>query len=126
MRTYRQRKVITALINKAKRTPLTKLIAIMRDIFPLITTDLSPLEITGLAYKGGMSMLLFDIEQTRVPLEDQCDAGMHNGQWTEVLDFDAVRRYLHDFYLYRQNRRFRQITFFCTKQKSAVNPNFAR
>ena len=97
MRTYRQRKVITALINKAKRTPLTKLIAIMRDIFPLITTDLSPLEITGLAYKGGMSMLLFDIEQTRVPLEDQCEAGMHNGQWTEVLDFDAVRRFLHDF-----------------------------
>ena len=66
MRTYRQRKVITALINKAKRTPLTKLIAIMRDIFPLITTDLSPLEITGLAYKGGMSMLLFDIEQAQV------------------------------------------------------------
>ena len=26
MRTYRQRKVITALINKAKRTPLTKLV----------------------------------------------------------------------------------------------------
>lgn len=97
MRTYRQRKVISALIDKAKRTPVTKLISIMRDIFPLITTDLSPLEITGLAYKGGLSVLLFDIEQTRVPLENQSDDGMHNGQWTEVLDFDAVREYLYDF-----------------------------
>lgn len=97
MRTYRQRKVITALINKARKTPVSDLFALMSDIFPLITTDLSPLEITGLVYKGGLGMLLFDIEQTRVPQDGQSDNGMHNGQWTEELDFDAVREYLSDF-----------------------------
>lgn len=97
MRTYRQRKVITALINKAKSTSPSELISMMNDVFPLITTDLSPLEITGLAYKGGLGLLMFDIEQTRVPQDGQSDNGMHNGQWTEELDFDAVREYLYDF-----------------------------
>lgn len=97
MRTYRQRKVITALINKAKRTDPATLFATARDVIPMLTTDLSPFEITGLAYKSLAAMLGFRLQQTRVPTDEQMTVGTQSGQWVEEPDLDAVRAYLKDF-----------------------------
>ena len=97
MRTYRQRKVITSLIEKAKRTDPATLFATARDVIPMLTTDLSPLEITGLAYKAVAALFGFKLLQTRVPTDDQMSTGMKNGQWVEEPDLEAVRDYLHDF-----------------------------
>ncbi|MBR2730741.1 MAG: LCP family protein [Clostridia bacterium] len=97
MRTYRQRKVITALIEKAKRTDPATLFATARDIIPMLTTDLSAIEITGVAYKAGLAMLGFQLAQTRVPTDDQMTVGTKNGQWVEEADLEAVQDYLHDF-----------------------------
>lgn len=97
MRTYRQRKVITALINQAKDAGISKLITTMQEVFPLIETDMSAAEITGLAYKAGFSIVAFDIEQNRVPTDDQMYPDTINGQWVEVLDIDAASEYLQDY-----------------------------
>lgn len=97
MRTYRQRKVITALIEQAKNSGISKLVSTMQSVFPLIETDMSPAEITALAYKGGISILAFDIEQNRVPTDDQMSADTINGQWVEVFDTDEVAEYLKDY-----------------------------
>ena len=97
MRTYRQRKVITALIAKARRTDPATLFETARDVIPMLTTDLSAPEITALVYKAGVALLGFKLEQTRVPTDDQMSVGTKNGQWVEEPDLEAVRDYLHDF-----------------------------
>lgn len=102
MRTYRQRKVITALINQAKTAGISKLLETMREVFPLIQTDMSPAEITGLAYKAGVGMLAFDIEQNRVPIDEHMTPKTINGQWVESLDIEATKDYLIE-YIYTDN-----------------------
>lgn len=97
MRTFRQRKVISALIDKAKTTSFSTLIEAMNSVFPLIQTDMSALEITTFAYKALAGIIAFDIKQTRVPIDDHMYADTINGQWVEVLDIEAARDYLYDF-----------------------------
>lgn len=97
MRTFRQRKVITALLDKAKKASAADLIAMAKEVFPLIETDLSPSEISILAYKGTAALLGFDLVQTRVPTDDQMRTDTVSGQWVEIADMDAVREYLYDF-----------------------------
>lgn len=102
MRTYRQRKVITSLIGQAKSAGIDKLLSTMRDVFPMIQTDMSAAEITGLAYKGGFGVLAFDIEQNRVPIDDHMYPDTISGQWVEVVDIDAAKDYLQE-YIYTNN-----------------------
>ena len=97
MRTYRQRKVITALIGQAKNAGVAALIETMRNIFPLIQTDMSAAEITGLAYKAGIGVLACEIEQNRVPIDEHMKPDTRNGQWVEVLDLEATKEYLQDY-----------------------------
>ncbi len=97
MRTYRQRKVIGALIQKARNTEISSMVQIINEVFPLIRTDLSSLEITTLAYKALASLILADIEQTRVPIDEHMHPDTVNGQWVEVIDIDAAKEYLCDF-----------------------------
>ena len=99
MRTFRQRKVITALINKAKNTELTQLYQIVTDIFPLIQTDMSAGDLTSLFFRAGYALLAYDdIQQTQAPIEDHFKEGYASGgQWVEFLDLEAVREYLYKF-----------------------------
>ncbi len=102
MRTYRQRKVITALIEQAKSAGISELITTMQNVFPLIETDMSPAEITALAYKAGIGLLGFNIEQNRVPIDEHMQPDTINGQWVEVLDIEATGEYLIE-YIYTNN-----------------------
>ena len=102
MRTYRQRKVISALIGQARSAGIEKLISTMQGVFPMIKTDMSAMELTALAYKGGFGVLAFDIEQNRVPTDEHMHPDTVNGQWVEVVDIDATRDYLCE-YIYTDN-----------------------
>lgn len=97
MRTFRQRKIITALINKAKAAGAAKLIEAVKDVFPLIETDMSSLEITALAYQGVLSLLTFDILQSRIPRDCNAKSATISGQSVVEIDLDASREYLNDF-----------------------------
>ncbi len=102
MRTYRQRKVITALINQVKKSSISKLIETLQSVFPLIQTDMSPGEITILAYKAGIGFMAFETEQNRVPIDEHMAPKTVNGQWVETLDIEATKDYLIE-YLYTDN-----------------------
>ena len=97
MRTLRQRKVITALINKATETDIQTLFEAVNKVFPLIQTDMNAAEISAMAFKGGFGIVAFDIQQTRAPIEEHMEATTIGGQWVEVLELEKVREYIHDF-----------------------------
>lgn len=105
MRTYRQRKVITALMEQAKEAEIKTLIDAIYDVFPLIQTDLDKKEILTLGIKGGYGLLAYEIQQTRAPIEEHMQADTINGQWVEVLELDKVREYLYD-YIYTDKIKF--------------------
>lgn len=97
MRTYRQRKVISALMEQAKQADIKKLIDAMFEVFPLIQTDLNKRELISVGLKGGYGLLKYEVEQTRVPIQEHMTEDTINGQWVEVLDIEKVREYLYDF-----------------------------
>ncbi len=97
MRTYRQRKVITAIIDKIRHTGLTELFNMVRDVLPLLETDLSPFEISALFFKGGFAALFFKIQQIRIPTEELMYADYRNGQWVEIIDIEGCRQQIYDF-----------------------------
>lgn len=97
MRTYRQRKVIKALITKAKATSPDKLIDAVMKVLPKIKTNMNPFEIALLSYKAGFSALFFDIESTRIPTDDTSWAEMEGSQSVVELDIPANAVYLYNF-----------------------------
>lgn len=97
MRTYRQRKVITALMAQAKETDIRTLIDAMFDVFPLIQTDLNKGELLSIGLQGGYGLLTYEVQQTRAPIQEHMKESTINGQWVEVLELDKVREYLYDF-----------------------------
>lgn len=97
MRTYRQRKVISALMEQAKQTDVKKLIDAMFEVFPLIQTDLDKKELLSVGVKAGYGLLKYEVEETRVPIQEHMTEDTINGQWVEVLDMEKVREYLYDF-----------------------------
>ena len=58
---------------------------------------MSAAEITALAYKAGVGVLAFDIEQNRVPIDEHMSPETINGQWVEVLNIEATKEYLQDY-----------------------------
>lgn len=97
MRTYRQRKVVSALLKKLTRTSPVDLLSTVKEVMPLMETDLNPIEISGLAYKSVIAAGMFDIQQIRIPDDDMMTTGYVGSQWAEIPDLDACRKGLYDF-----------------------------
>ncbi len=97
MRTKRQRKVLTALIDKAKTTNPIKLYEMLGDIVSLIETDMSPATLTGLAVNGLLRYLRYDIEQGRVPQDGTWTSKSVSGQSVLNVDLGKNREYLEEF-----------------------------
>lgn len=98
MRTYRQRKVITALIDKAKSTDLLSLKNLADTVLPMVQTDISPMELTKLIF-GAAKFIGYDIKSERVPNDDTWSYKTIRGQSVIVTDFDANIQFLKN-YLY--------------------------
>lgn len=105
MRTYRQRKVISALMAQAKEADIKKLTDVMFDVFPLIQTDLNKRELVTTGIKGAYGLLKYEVQQTRAPIQEHMKETTINGQWVEELDLDKVREYLYD-YIYTDKIKF--------------------
>lgn len=98
MRTYRQRKVITALIDKAKSTDIFSLKNLADTVLPMVQTDISPMELTKLIF-GATKFIGYDIKSERVPNDDTWSYKTIRGQSVIVTDFDANIQFLKN-YLY--------------------------
>ncbi len=97
MRTYRQRKVVTAIVQKAGNTSLFKLSDILKDILPVVETDLNPLELTKLAMGALIIYRNYDIEQARIPADDTWKSANKKGQDVLEADLGANQKYLENF-----------------------------
>ena len=97
MRTFRQRKIITALINKFTHSSPSEAIGAVTSVLPLLETDLNPVEVAFTAYKGGFAALLFSIQQLRIPGDNMMTSGYVGSQWAEIPDINECRQALYDF-----------------------------
>ncbi len=94
-RTQRQRKVITAIVEKIKTINPVDLIEISKDILPLITTDINAVEmvftgISSLSCLGG-------IEQLQVPADNAYVSKRISGQAALVPDMEKNIKNIKDF-----------------------------
>ncbi len=97
MRTGRQRKVMTALIKKCKRTNPVELYGLLGDIVSRVETDMSPLSLTWLTVNGFLRYLHYDIEQGSVPAEGTWSSKNIDGQSVLSLDLNENVKYLEEF-----------------------------
>ncbi len=97
MRTGRQRKVMTALIEKCKKTNPIELYNLISEVASRIETDMSPSTLTSLAVNGLLRYLSYDIEQGSVPAEGTWKSAKKSGQSVLSLDLDANIKYLKEF-----------------------------
>lgn len=97
MRTGRQRKIMTALIEKCKRTNPVELYNLLGEIVSRIETDMSPLSLTRLTVSGLILYLHYDIEQGSVPAEGTWKSKTINSQSVLSLDLNKNVKYLEEF-----------------------------
>lgn len=99
MRTKRQRKVITAMVEKALQTELGELVTIAETVAPLVKTNLTSDEILDL----GMGALkdkafAYDIVQHQVPADGTWSSrNISNVGSSLVMDMDENIELLHSF-----------------------------
>lgn len=101
MRTQRQRKVLSAIIEKAKGTPLPTLVKMVQEVLPDVETDLKQSELMKLAGGAAVSYIRYDVEQMRIPADGTWKSKTIKGQAALSLDMEENKRLLHDF-LYKK------------------------
>ena len=94
-RTERQRAVLNALFEKFKNTSITDLTSIMKDILPLVSTNLTNSEIISIATKV-LSMGSPTIEQSRFPLDGKSEM-ISTDMLHLITDIDETTKDIHNF-----------------------------
>lgn len=97
MRTKRQRKVMTALIEQVKKTNPIELYQLLGEIVGMIETDMSPETLTYLAMSGLLRYIHYDIGQGSVPAEGTWQSKKISGQSVLSVDMAANKEYLEEF-----------------------------
>lgn len=93
-RTNRQRKVISALIEKFKGSSLTTLLGLMDEVLPMITTDMTNAEIIGYATDLFPMLANCTIVSQRIPADGAYSLATIRGMSCVVADMDAARQLL--------------------------------
>lgn len=101
VRTGRQRKVISALMQKAKNSDIPTLLALAEDILPMVNTNVSNTEILTYITKA-FPLLKNPITQRMLPIENESGktfTGMIyvGGREMYKVDFDSNIKAFHDF-----------------------------
>ncbi len=95
-RTLRQRKVITAIIDKLKEVNPLELLGIVKEILPMITTDIKPLSMVVTAISA-LSCLNVNIDQLQIPADDAYVSKKISGQSALVPDLEKNIKNLKEF-----------------------------
>lgn len=96
MRTQRQRKVMSAIMEQLKSQDIPQIIKAMTDVLPLITTDISPKDMTNRAFSS-ISLLSYGNDQMRIPVDGLYESKMKQGQDALVPDIDENTAQLKSF-----------------------------
>ena len=96
-RTERQRKVISAIIDKAKENNPKELISIGREVMPYIETSISQSELMKLGLGALISYINYDIEQQQIPADNTWEYGTKQGMSVILIDVEKNKNILYDF-----------------------------
>ncbi|MGG7078749.1 LCP family protein [Clostridium sardiniense] len=99
-RTERQRTVLEAVLNKMKSTSPTKYPAILNELLPLVTTNISSSEFISLG-KDILDTGATSFQDLRVPCDKHEDGKMINGVYYMTYDLKAETNEMHKF-IYEQ------------------------
>lgn len=95
-RTERQRKVLSAIIDKATKTNPLTLIEIVKEILPNISTNIDRNALLKLGI-GALAYMHYDILQQQVPADGTWSNAMINGQAVLKMDFDKNKSIIKEF-----------------------------
>lgn len=95
-RTERQRKLLNAIYEKFRNSSITRIIGLMEDVLPLVTTDLDNAEIVKIATET-LNAGLSDLQQFRIPVNNSFTNSWYNKMLVLDVDFDQNIEELHDF-----------------------------
>ena len=93
-RTNRQRKVINALIEKFRDAELTELVGMLRELLPMIATDMSSTDIIKLATELFPMLRDCTIISQRIPADGAYTVNTIRGMSCVVADMDDARELL--------------------------------
>ena len=95
-RTQRQRKVMNSIMKQLVSQNPIKTLSVMSDILPLITTNISHLDLTVKAF-GALGYLKYGNDQFRLPIDDGYSNEIIYGQDVLVPYLDENKDALHSF-----------------------------
>lgn len=95
-RTERQRKVISAVINKARSSDMSTILKFIDELLPLITTDLTNTEILSYAVEYFPLLTDSSINMFRIPADGEYYDASIRGMSVLVPDITACRERLSD------------------------------
>lgn len=102
-RTNRQRMVINAIVEAYKNASLKTVLSMLDDILPMITTDMSNLQIIAYALELFPLLSEVDIVSQRIPADGTYSGQMIRGMAVLVADMDATRQLLEETLLGAEN-----------------------
>ena len=95
-RTNRQRKVLESIISEYKQQPLNRLLPLMQQILPLLTTTMTNAEMFEYAFDMFPMLSGCTINTMRLPLEGTYKGVIVNKMAVLVADMEANRKALQD------------------------------
>ena len=95
-RTARQRKVLTALVEQLKSSDTKALMDLLNGILPMITTDMSNVDILGHAATVFPMLADMTVISQRIPADGAYKNTAINGLSVVLADMDAARQLLQD------------------------------
>ena len=97
-RTTRQRQILNSIYEQFRNQSLPDLLNTMETVLPLVTTDLTLMEMTKIATDAvGAGILSADIEQFRIPIANSYTDSWYNKMLVIDVDFKLNNRELHEF-----------------------------
>ncbi len=95
-RTARQRRVLTALVEKAKQLSISELNLLLQHALPMITTDMEDSEIVGYALELFPILSEFEIQSKRIPADGCYKSTTVDGMAVLVPDLEKNRAILRE------------------------------
>ena len=93
-RTNRQRKVLDALVRKYRAAGITKTLSLLDDILPMLTTDMTRMQIMGYAYELLPKLASAQIVSQRIPADGTFTTPVIRNMSVLLADMDAARKML--------------------------------
>jgi LCP family protein required for cell wall assembly len=95
-RSNRQRKVLDAMFSQVKNAGLVKLLSLLDEILPMVTTDMGNGEILGYAAKVFPMFSGASMTSQRIPADGAYKLAMIDGMSVLVADMDKTRTLLQE------------------------------